>query len=321
MNRTGLLIALIAAVVTGVLFAAWPHLDIVLAAPFFDAARGYFVWDADPLAETLRDLVSWVVQLIAFAAFGALVVKLAVPRWRMLLPGRTVLLLLSTLLVGPGLLTNVVLKDHWHRPRPVHLTQFNGDREFVAWWDNSGTCPRNCSFVSGEVASATWTLAAAALVPPPWRAIAYAAALTLTAGITLLRLAAGGHFVTDAIFAMVLTFLVVWIAHGLIYRWPATRITDDTVEAELELASRRIGVAAGWVSVRAANALRALERYLRPAWAVVGRSSAAIARALPPITLRLDPDLRHGLNWIANRGAPRRGAVVRIGRGAGQEPA
>jgi len=29
-------------------------------------------------------------------------------------------------------------------------------------------------------------------------------------------------------------FLVVWLAHGLIYRWPRTRLTDDDVERAIE---------------------------------------------------------------------------------------
>lgn len=244
MNRTGLLITLIAAVATGLVFGIWPQLDIALSAAFYDSASGLFPLKLAPLAETLRGSAGWVMRLIAFASIVALVVKLAAPRRRMLLPGRAVLLLLPTLLVGPGLLVNAILKDHWGRPRPVAVTQFNGEHKFVAWWDTGGTCSQNCSFVSGEVSSAAWTLAAAAVVPAPWRAVAYVAALALTAGAALLRIAVGGHFVSDAIFAMLLTVLVIWVAHGLIYRWPATRLTDESIEAALERASRATRAAA-----------------------------------------------------------------------------
>ena len=34
--------------------------------------------------------------------------------------------------------------------------------------------------------------------------------------------------------AGVVTFLIIWLAHGLIYRWPATRISDEAVEATIE---------------------------------------------------------------------------------------
>ena len=105
---------------------------------------------------------------------------------------------------------------------------------FVAWWDPRGDCPKNCSFVSGDVSGAFWTLAPAALAPPQWRALAYGAALALGAGMAAMRIMAGGHFVSDTIFAGVFTFLIIWLVHGLIYRWPRTRLTDAQVERALE---------------------------------------------------------------------------------------
>ena len=45
---------------------------------------------------------------------------------------------------------------------------------------------------------------------------------------------AGGHFVSDAIFAGVFTFLIVWLVYALIYRWPRTRLTDEAIERALE---------------------------------------------------------------------------------------
>ena len=86
-------------------------------------------------------------------------------------------------MLGPGLLVNLTLKNHWGRPRPIEVAQFGGDKQFVAWWDPRGTCDGNCSFVSGDVSGAIWTIAPAALVPPPWRALAYGGALALGAGM------------------------------------------------------------------------------------------------------------------------------------------
>jgi len=36
------------------------------------------------------------------------------------------------------------------------------------------------------------------------------------------------------VFAGVFTFLVVWTVHGLLYRWPRTRVTDAQVESGIE---------------------------------------------------------------------------------------
>ena len=104
----------------------------------------------------------------------------------------------------------------------------------MPWWDPRGDCPNNCAFVSGDVAGAFWTLEPASLAPPQWRAIAYAGALTLGAGMAALRVMAGAHFVSDVAFAGVFTFLIVWLLHGLIYRWPRTRLSDEGIERALE---------------------------------------------------------------------------------------
>ena len=59
------------------------------------------------------------------------------------------------------------------------------------------------------------------------------AALIFGAAVGVLRMAGGGHFFTDVVFAGVFTFLIVWLVHGLLYRWRATQIADATVVERL----------------------------------------------------------------------------------------
>src|SRR6185312_1401729 len=142
--------------------------------------------------------------------------------------------MLMTLALGPGVVANLVLKEHWGRPRPIDVTEFGGTEHFRPWWDPRGDCPKNCSFVAGEPSGAFWTLAPAALVPPAWRALAYAGALLFGALVGFLRIAAGGHFFTDVVFAGVFTYLTIWLVYGALYRWRATRITDEAIERGIE---------------------------------------------------------------------------------------
>jgi hypothetical protein len=72
------------------------------------------------------------------------------------------------------------------------------------------------------------------LAPPPFRAAAIGGALVLGTGIAAIRVIAGGHFVSDVIFAGVFTFMVVWVIHGLIFRWARTRLSDEVVERVIE---------------------------------------------------------------------------------------
>lgn len=240
MNRTGLIVALAVAIVTGVAFGVYPDLDLRVARHFYaveDTSHNMFAFRIYPPVMMARNLGLWVGTVLVIPAVLALLVKLILPRRKLFIPGRAVVFLISTMILAPGLLVNVLLKDHWGRPRPIDVTQFGGQDQFVAWWDPRGRCPSNCAFVSGDVSGAFWTVAPAALAPPQWRALAYGAALALGTGMAAIRVMAGAHFPSDVIFAGVFTFLVIWAVYALIYRWPRTRLSDDDVERALERAA------------------------------------------------------------------------------------
>jgi lipid A 4'-phosphatase len=233
MNRTGLFVALSLALVVGLVFGIFPELDLKLASLFYDAPTRSFPLKLNWLAELARDGAMWIAWGISTPAIAALIIKLIRPDRPLLMSGRAIVFLLLTLTLSAGVLTNLTFKSYWGRPRPVLVTQFGGDLPFVAWWDPRGQCGRNCSFFSGEGATAFWTLAPAALTPPAWRVLAYAAATLFGAATSVLRMAFGGHFFTDIAAAALVTLVVIWLAHGYIYRWPRTRLSDDAIDAAL----------------------------------------------------------------------------------------
>jgi lipid A 4'-phosphatase len=233
MNRTGLFIALGLALAVGLAFGIYPELDLRLAALFYDPAAKSFPLKLNALAVIARDGAMWIAWGIALPAIAALLIKLARPDRPLKMSGRAIVFLLGTLILSAGILTNLTFKSYWGRPRPVVVTQFNGDSTFVPWWDPRGGCGRNCSFFSGEGATAFWTYAPAALTPPAWRPLAYAGATLFGVLTSGLRMAFGGHFFTDVAAAGLVTFLVIWLAHGFIYRWPSTRMTDQGIDAAL----------------------------------------------------------------------------------------
>jgi lipid A 4'-phosphatase len=233
MNRTGLFIALSLALVIGILFGIYPELDLKLAALFYDPATRSFPLKSNLLAAIARDGAMWVAWAIALPSIVALIVKFIRPDRPLLISGRTIAFLLLTLSLSAGVLTNFTFKTFWGRPRPIQVTALGGDLPFVPWWDPRGQCGRNCSFFSGEGATAFWTLAPAALTPPAVRPLVYAAAVLYSVATSLLRMAFGGHFFTDVAIAGLVTFLVIWLVHGYIYRWPATRLSDAGIDAAL----------------------------------------------------------------------------------------
>jgi membrane-associated phospholipid phosphatase len=199
------------AAVTTVLQLLGINLDVAISSLFYDPTTHQFL--STPMLMRLREN-----GMIAIATFiGCLVLSVAyfLP-WRLpSIPPRAAIFLTASLLIGPGLLVNGIMKPHWGRPRPIEITQFGGTLKFVNWWDPSGACDSNCSFISGEASTAAWMFGPAMLLPMPWRTVGIVAVAALTATISSLRVIAGGHFFTDVLFGALATILILL----LLRRW------------------------------------------------------------------------------------------------------
>jgi membrane-associated PAP2 superfamily phosphatase len=233
MSRTGLYVALVLAAAFVVVFGLDPRLDLVVAGWFYDPAAKDFPLRLGPAAGIARNAAMWLAWAFVAPSIFALLVKCIRPLKPLILPGRTVLFLVVTITVTAGMLSNLAFKSHWGRPRPVMVTEFGGPWTFKPWYDPTGQCPKNCSFFSGEGVTAFWTYAPAALAPPAWRPVAYVAATAFGLATGGLRMAFGGHFLTDVLASGLVAFFVIWLAYAMIYRWPATRLSDAAIDAAL----------------------------------------------------------------------------------------
>ncbi len=218
MSRRGLIVTLVSAAVVGLLFGFFPQLDLDIASLFYDPGTKNFPLSKSFAFRYVREAAVWIQVLLIAPSVIALLIKLVMPRAKPWMSSRAAIFLIATLALAPGLVVNVLLKNHWDRPRPVAVTEFGGSERFVPWWDPRGQCRKNCSFVSGETSSAFWTLAPAALAPAPWRFLAYTSAIAFGIGMGVVRMAMGGHFFTDIVFAGLFTFIIIVLTHRLIYR-------------------------------------------------------------------------------------------------------
>lgn len=116
---------------------------------------------------------------------------------------------LTSLILGPGLLVNVILKEHSHRPRPRNTDFFGGDLSFVPAGDFSGACGSNCSFISGEAAGAGWLFCYAVfLVPDRYKLLFSPPLIAVALASPVMRLAYGGHYLSDVILAWLASVIV-----------------------------------------------------------------------------------------------------------------
>ncbi|HVG51378.1 MAG TPA: phosphatase PAP2 family protein [Xanthobacteraceae bacterium] len=190
------ILLIIAATVTAV-SAAGVSLDLAFSAVFFDAAR-QFSGARDHYVAALRDH-GFISLAVCIACVGLGVAKLLPWKTPFAIQPRISAFLVTAYVLGPGILTNAILKQHWGRPRPGAVLEFGGALPYVDWWDTAGSCLRNCSFTSGEAAAAAWLLGPAMFVPPPWRALAIGAAAAFFVFTSMLRVAMGAHFLADVV--------------------------------------------------------------------------------------------------------------------------
>jgi membrane-associated PAP2 superfamily phosphatase len=193
------------------------NIDLSIASLFYDPRTKTFLAGKESVFAWLRD--HGAVAMLTCAAFVALALRAL--SWRRLpsVPPRAAVFLTISLLLGPGLLINVILKDNWGRPRPGSVIELGGAQPYIHWWNRSGTCQNNCSFASGEAAAAAWMFGPAMLAPPHWRAAAMAGAAVFTITMSALRVAAGGHFLTDVVFGVLISLAVLLAVHNAVFGW------------------------------------------------------------------------------------------------------
>jgi len=216
-RQRGLLAIVTTALVVGLAFGIWPLLDLRVSALFYDAVHNYWPWARMPTVLALRSFNEFVTRAIVAAAVIALIFTAVGGRASAFIAPRVALFLLAALALGPGLIANGIFKAHWSRPRPGEVSAFGGPLDFVPWWSPFGNCAGNCSFVSGEVASATCLLAVALVLPVRFRRRAITAVIGYVLAIALMRVAMGGHFLSDALFAGIFTALAIWLLHWAMF--------------------------------------------------------------------------------------------------------
>jgi lipid A 4'-phosphatase len=196
-------------------FAVWPGVDLVVAHYFYD--RGGFI-GREPLDRLGRDFFR-VTPFVVLAAFAGLYLAQRFGYTQRWAPrGRATIFLIGTMAIGPGLIVNLGLKDHMHRPRPIQTQEFQGPSKFQPWYEDDGSCKKNCSFVSGEAATGFWMVAPASLLPAPWRGPAIVAAFLFGIGASVLRMAFGGHYLSDVLLGGLITLIVIEVARRVL--WP-----------------------------------------------------------------------------------------------------
>ena len=133
----GLLVALV--------FYLLPNLDLGIARLFVDGNSRFFVADS-----TAGFLAREIAAAAPFVVLGGMVIAYVANRI-----GRPIcrapsllslIFLIASFSLSSGVVVNLGMKDHLHRPRPVQVTQFGGTRVFREYYQWDGTARETVHF-------------------------------------------------------------------------------------------------------------------------------------------------------------------------------
>ncbi len=218
-------VLLFAALMTSVFWLT--NLDLQAAAAFGappEIENGAWTWPQE-------DRVPWsffyiaapaMTGILGFSGLALMVagtIRPALRKWR--LQG---LFLLLVVILGPGLIVNAIFKDHWGRPRPREVVEFGGDRQYLPPLQ-PGEHGVGKSFPCGHCSvafayAAFWFLLRARRKTPAWAWLILAGSLALGVLVGLARMAAGAHFLSDALWAGVFIYLTAWVLYFPVMKLP-----------------------------------------------------------------------------------------------------
>jgi lipid A 4'-phosphatase len=218
---------LVCFLLASVLLAQFPGIDLQISRGFFD--DGFLL--RDPRWQVwFRDGTTCFLYLsMAFVTGVYVLNKLSKRNWCGV-DGKKVGYLFLVLVLGAGLIVNVVLKDNFGRARPRDIEEFGGSKHFTPAFVVSRECAANCSFSSGEGAGAFFSLALAMALSRK-RAL-FTAGVALGCLVSFSRVASGAHFFSDT----VVSFFVMLIVADVLYHYmlvPQPELEEIPVPASL----------------------------------------------------------------------------------------
>ncbi|MDR6434707.1 phosphatase PAP2 family protein [Brucella pseudogrignonensis] len=214
-------LAITALLASSFLFIIFPNLDLAIIRIF---ANGHnFPLSENWILLAIRDANrrSMIYLLTVMIIFIALY-SIKPHKFNFFRPHKAFFVILS-FLIGP-FLTVQLLKGFIGRARPRGLLEFGGTADFTPVWQYAAQCGRNCSFPSGEAATAAATLSLIILLPIKWRWIGFSVLTPTLIFASFNRVMFGAHFPSDVI--------VAWAIMCCLMTWLWQRITNNSEQID-----------------------------------------------------------------------------------------
>jgi lipid A 4'-phosphatase len=197
-------------------FLVWPECDVMISGLFYAGGQGF------PLAQnhffqTLQNIAFYGARALGVLLLIGVVFTFITKKTMATLPTKSWLFLFLVLLIGPGLVANLVFKDHWGRARPREIVEFGGIQKFSPAFliqDNGRT---NSSFISGDAAFGFSLCSLAYVVPRNRSKRVFWNLLGFGSVFGLARLFVGAHFFSDILCAGLFMLVIIAGFYAVMY--------------------------------------------------------------------------------------------------------
>ena len=131
------------------------------------------------------------------------------------------LVIVLTVILGPGLIVNGILKPFWGRPRPADTVMFGGKEPYRNVFQPAGPGGGK-SFVCGHCANAFAIASGVSFFPyfPGLAGLFLGAGLTMGTLGSFARIAQGGHYLSDTLWAGIIVLSIIAWLYFCVFKVP-----------------------------------------------------------------------------------------------------
>jgi len=203
----------IAFILISALFVLFPEIDLAVSQFFFTPGVGF-----EAKGARIERLIYRSVGFLLVVGNTSLIAwwlsTRFLSRLRIQCTTKDLAFLLLLLALGPGLIVNGLLKGNWGRARPIDLMQFSGSDRFTAAFVLSDQEGR--SFSSGHTAASAYWIVVVFLIAPQ-RIFLLGIAIAYSLAVSWMRIAVGGHFLSDVVTSYFIVAILALALHRLLY--------------------------------------------------------------------------------------------------------
>ena len=186
-------------VISCVFITSGPSIDLYVSGLFYYGSQQFALQSFDLISIFFRDiLLPLILIYILILPIVGRFTKIDKIFFNYRFSIKEIILLWGSQIIGVLIFVNLILKNLWGRARPNDILPLGGKESFSPWYEITNVCESNCSFVSGD-ASVGFSIIFLYLITK--KIFFFYASVVAGVVFGLIRIMAGGHFLSDIFFA------------------------------------------------------------------------------------------------------------------------